>query len=146
MGHLLRKLPAPLARMLPTSVSTFKKALEELSDTCASMIYDSVVDNCFAFRHRSQLLEEHNHMLFTDARVLGKPICSRLFGRRLFRVEGIMDEARFTGGVPVGRDPLDMRFDHCGSAMLLIVNLAHGSVPSSADDDSLSDPDGDPHR
>ena len=97
-------------------------------------IYGAVVNRCLAYRHRSTVP-------FLDARFLGKPVCSRFFRSRLLRVEDVLEaidfsapryyEARFTGGVPVGGDPLVLRFDHCGSTTVWVVNTAPNYKPSS---------------
>ena len=108
--------------------------------------YGSTMTKCIAFRERSTLEPKHGPMLFIDARGLGKPVCSRIMRSFPLRVEDLLEaiefslprhyEAHFTGGAPIGRDPLVLRFDKGGSATIWVVNLQPGFFPDLGDDDT----------
>ena len=91
------------------------------------------VQKCLGYRVRRNGQAPEGHMFFIDARACGKPICARIFETSIFRVEDFLDElgvllparyeARFSGGEPVGGDPLVLKFLPCTSVLIWIVYL-----------------------
>ena len=89
-----------------------------------------VVQKCLGYRVLDTARDHPGHMVFIDARQLGIQICCRLFSQTIFRVEDFVAaigarvaggfEARFSGGHPVGGDPLVQQVEHCGSVTLRV--------------------------
>ena len=107
-----------------------------------------MVEKCIAYRCCETV--PVGVVLFIDPRHLGKPVCSRLFATSIFRAYDFLDavdvcipdryEVRFSGGDPVAGDPMVLKFTHCASVNLWVVDTAPGvPLPSPTESDHLTD-------
>ena len=114
------------------------------------------VRKCAAFRFRAHLPDDRRLMIFVDARRVGKPICSFLSPMTLLRVEDVLEAlelamprgftAYFSGGHPVGGDPMVLRVENCDSLTVWFENPNPQVLPSTSEEDELdSDGEAGPH-
>ena len=109
------------------------------------------VEKCLGYRLCSKD-DVVGNLLFIDARACGKPVCCRLVETCIFRVEDFLDllgisipmhyTARFSGGDPVGGDPMVLKFLPSTSVTIWVEcalpssALSPGSLALSEDDDN----------
>ena len=113
----------------------------------------TAVTKCLAYRPSTLQDGGPHHLVFIDARTLGKPICCRLFSQCVFRAEDFLEAldlqmsprftVRFSGpeADPVGGDPLVRKVKHCSSVTLQVALVEPGSPLTSDGWDSDECPD-----
>ena len=92
------------------------------------------------------------HVLFLDARTLGKPVCCRLYSQTIFCVEDLLESldvylserytARFfgRGADPLDGDPLVKRVHHCAVVTIQVAHVEPMGSPTTDGLDSAEDP------